>query len=217
MNSKIHKAIDRLHNILPLHAQRNRLNQQGAALHHMLLRSFVENGRILQRREISALVDNADAVISELAAKGLIVCDANNNPIGAYPFTMEQRVHRIRVNDFNVHAMCALDALAVSLMFDYPVVIDSQCAISKAPIHIMQHANVIQNSHQLRGVRFAINWDAAVEGSCCANSLCTEMIFIRDETDASRWLVAEDSKDRELFNLNEAVEFAGAFFIPLLK
>ena len=175
----------------------------------------MESGRILTHQEIAFLFDDANAVINELVAKDLVICDENNNLSGAYPFTMEQRPHKVTINGFTVHAMCALDALAVSPMFDLPTDIESQCDISKMPIHIIQHGKVLHNTDDLHDVYFAINWNAASAVSCCADSLCSEMIFIKGHSLAEQWLEV-DNCNRELFTLTDAIDFAAAFFAPLL-
>jgi hypothetical protein len=43
-----------------------------------------------------------------------------------------------------------------------------------------------------------------------------EMMFLRDSEIAQRWL-ADDSDNREVFNLQQAIEFGGRFFSPLLN
>ena len=215
MSKKIHNAVDRLNKILPLHAQQQSLTDENANLYQQLLRSFVDKGRILTRNEIARLVGNVDITIDELAARELIVCDSNNDPVGAYPFTMQQRAHRILVNGFTVHAMCALDALAISPMFNYPTEIYSQCHVSKKPIHIIQQDSVLQNIVEQNDISFAVNWNAASKGGCCADSLCMEMIFIYGTDISEKWQ-AQDSNNRELFTLQEAVGFATDFFRPLM-
>ena len=195
--------------------QLSRLNRPCTEVYKKILYSFVESGRILARHEIALLVDDIDAVLNELAVKGLIICDAKHNPSGAYPFTMQQRPHKIKVNDFTVHAMCALDALAISPMFNLPTDIESQCAISKMSIHIIQHGKELHNADDLHDVFFAINWNAASTVSCCADSLCNEMIFIKGQSLAKQWLEVENH-NRELFTLTDAIDFAAAFFAPLL-
>ena len=58
--------------------------------------------------------------IKLIANSKLIVLDSAGNPVGAYPFTSEQREHRVHINNVTAYCMCALDALAVSPMFNKP-------------------------------------------------------------------------------------------------
>ena len=214
MSEKIQSAVARLNSILPLHAQQKNLSREGASLYQQLLTSFVEKGRMLMPQEIATLTSDVSAVVAELKKTSLIVWDGNNNPVGIYPFTMEQRVHSIMVNGFAIHAMCALDALAVSAVSGLPVVIDSRCDVTKTPLHIDQKGCQLLNVQELQEVFFAINWNAASSSCCCADSLCTEMIFIRGVAAANKWQ-AQDNSNRELFTLEEAVKFATGFFKPL--
>jgi hypothetical protein len=41
------------------------------------------------------------------------------------------------------------------------------------------------------------------------------MVFLRDEETATRWAEEEDGS-RDVFDLSDAIEFAAAFFRPLL-
>jgi hypothetical protein len=43
-----------------------------------------------------------------------------------------------------------------------------------------------------------------------------EMMFLRDGETARQWLAA-DSVNREVFTLQEAVEFGSRFFVPLMS
>ena len=65
-------------------------------------------------------------------------------------------------------------------------------------------------------IHFGIIWGAANADSCCADSLCMEMMFLRDGETARQWL-ADDPETREVFTLQEAVEFGGRFFSPLVS
>jgi len=216
MSVKIQNALSRLNSILPLSAQQQTLDRAALFIHKKILHSFVESGSMLSRDDIITLADNADAIITKLVAKDLITIDQHNNLIGAYPFTMDQRSHRVTVNGFTVHAMCALDALAISPMFTLPTTIESQCDISKSTVHIKQHCLFFQNEPKIHDVYFAINWNATSNTQCCANSLCTEMVFIKGHNRAEQWL-AKDGHQREVFTLQEAVELASDFFVLLMQ
>ena len=43
-----------------------------------------------------------------------------------------------------------------------------------------------------------------------------EIIFLRDSKIAQRWL-AQDPDNREVFTLQEAIEFGARFFVPLIS
>jgi len=102
-------------------------------------------------------VDNIDEAINTLRSNDMVVFDSNDEPVGAYPFTMEQRDHKVTVNDHLVHSMCALDALAISPMFNVKTHIDSSCFVSGDSISIDQLDQTILNKETNKDVHFAIN------------------------------------------------------------
>jgi hypothetical protein len=215
MSDKLENALKRLQTILPLKANQDACVPQLKELHRQMLHSFVEKGRILTREEMAQWVDDVPEAVDELRKRDMVTFSANGEPVGAYPFTMGEREHMVQVNGHQLHAMCALDALAVAPMFNESTQIRSQCRVSGDPVSIRMSGETIQNLDEVQGIRFGIAWGAAEEGVCCADSLCMEMIFLRDAETAQHWL-AEAMSDREIFTLPEAVQFASRFFVPLL-
>ena len=213
MSQKVTSAIRRLNTILPLRENQQALNKPLRDLHRAILYSYIEQGRSLNRTEMANFVDNIDEAIATFKQYDLLVFNDNDEPVGTYPFTMEPRVHRVRVNGHTVHCMCAMDALAVSPMFHLPTQIYSCCHVSTRPISIEQNEIDVTSDNQ--PLFFGINWNSASAKSCCANSLCTEMIFLAGDDTAKNWLT-ESSDQREIFTLQEAVAFATGFFVPLM-
>jgi mercuric reductase len=110
--------------------------------------------------------------------------------------------------------MCALDALAVSPMFERPTIVDSQCRVTGEPIHLEQSGSNFSGG--TLDAWFGINWGAAETGTVCAESLCMEMMFLANEGVARQWL-ADSADTREVFDLPSAVSFAAGFFVPLAE
>lgn len=191
------------------------LKPEIADIYQRILKSYVEVGRSLNKAEISQYVDNADEAINVLRDNDMVIFDANDEPVGAYPFTMEPRDHKVKVNGHSVYSMCALDALAISPMFNMETRIDSCCYVSGGDISIQQLDMAVLNQVKNRGVHFGISWNAA-SNNCCATSLCAEMIFLKDRETADTWY-SEDADNREIFTINEAIDFASRFFKPLIK
>ena len=158
-------------------------------------------------------IRNVDAALQQLAGNDLIVLTADRRAIaGAYPFTVEQRPHRVLVIGHRLHAMCALDAVSVAPIFDTATHIESQCQISGRPIHIqMQGVQVL--SAQPADPQVAIRWQST--SGCAAKSLCTEMVFLADRDMAEAWR-RQDSGNISIFDLPDAIKFGAAFFRPLL-
>lgn len=214
MNTEVSTALKRLDSILPLVDGLKSLSNEDAALYCKLLNSYVQQGRTLSRDEVAELVSDADQSLANIVDSKLIVLDADGNPAGAYPFTSEEREHKVHINGVTAHCMCALDALSVSCMFNTSTVIDSQCRVTGEPIHIEQNGTSFSGG--TLDAWFGINWGAAATDTVCAASLCMEMMFLANEAVARDWL-AESPDTREIFDLPLAVEFAAGFFVPLAE
>ena len=214
MKEKVKTAISRLNKILPLKANQQNMPSELQQLHRDILYSYIGQGRSLTRSEMAQRVDNVDEAIKILQENDMVVFDDRGEPIGAYPFTMEKRKHKISVNGHLIHSMCALDSLAISPMYELELEINSVCHVTAETVVIRQKGMVILNDNE--DIYFAINWNAASVDGCCADSLCTEMIFLKDESVAKNWS-DEDKEQRQIFTLSEAVEFAAGFFVPFLE
>lgn len=215
MNIKVNNAVEHLNKILPLAERQKKLSPELNNVYKKILNSYVELGRTLNKTEIAQHVDNVDEAIDTLRNNDMVVFDSNDEPVGAYPFTMEQREHKVKINNHFVYSMCALDALAISPMFNIKTQIESSCFVSAEKILIEQLDQQVINKKENKNLHFGINWNSAAN-NCCASSLCTEMIFLKDTEIANKWYV-EDKDNREIFNLDEAIDFASRFFKPLLE
>jgi len=213
---KIENALDRLNHALPLKANQNMCAKQVRALHQQILLSFITRGRILTKSQMATYVDDLDDAVNVLRKNDMVVFSENGEPIGAYPFTMEERENKISVNGYQVYAMCALDALAVSPMFEVKVQIDSRCRITDTPLHLEQSGTIIENLDDVGEVCFGIDWGTMESGTCCADSLCLDMLLLKDYEISQQWL-ANNPEEREIFTLPQAVEFASRFFVPLME
>ena len=216
MTPKLGKALNRLTGNLPLKARQDACSTQVKELHQQVIRSFVDKGRILTREEMAHCVSDLEEAVNVLKERDMVVFAEDGEPLGAYPFTMEAREHSVQVNGHQVYAMCALDALAVAPMFGLETQIASRCRVTGDPVSIPMSGNTILNPDEAGDIHFGIIWGAANADSCCADSLCMEMMFLRDGETARQWL-ADDPETREVFTLQEAVEFGGRFFSPLVS
>lgn len=214
MDHKVNTALKRLDSILPLLSGLLSLGSEDAALYCRLLNSYVERGYTLTRSEVGSIVSDAEQLLNNVLASKLIVLDADGNPAGAYPFTSQQREHKVNINGVTVNCMCALDALSVSPMFTLPAIIDSECRVSGKRIHLEQNGTAFSSGTP--DAWFGINWGAAADDTVCAESLCLEMMFLANQRIAEQWL-AESPTTREIFDLSSAVDFAAAFFVPLAE
>lgn len=213
--NKILQAVNDLNKVLPLVERQKNLDSESKKVYRLILDSYIKRGRTLNKSEITGLVDNSEAVIYALHKNGLVVFDKNNEPVGAYPFTMEQRDFKVKVNGYIVHAMCALDALAISPMFNIKTCISASCVVSGDSLYIEQLDQTVLTREKNKNIYFGINWNAA-NGSCCASSLCMEMVFLKNREVAHSWSLG-NKNNRQLFSIDEAIYFASRFFTPLIK
>ncbi|MGD8629968.1 MAG: alkylmercury lyase family protein [Gammaproteobacteria bacterium] len=208
-------ALDKLNSLLPLKARQSQLEPQLRGLHIAVLRQFATAGRPLSRDEVAQQLGDGDvdAALARLAADDLVVLTPDRSQIvGAYPFTAEERVHKVLVNGQTVHAMCALDALAIAPMFETATRIDSRCHVTDTPVEIHMQGETLLSAKPGE-VHVGIHWQGT--SGCAAQSLCMEMVFLADAETAQRWQ-QQDSDNISVFELPDAVAFAGAYFRPLL-
>lgn len=213
--NNIASAVERLNHILPLTARHRALSIPLQRLHIAILHSYIDLGRSLTRNEMALHVDDIDEAVKILQRDDLVVFNDDREPVGAYPFTMEEREHVVNINGQTVQCMCALDALAVASMFDLPTRITSRCHVTNGPVTIRQTGRNVSKQRNTSPLYFGINWSAASDKSCCADSLCTEMIFLKNDSVANSWL-GEAPEQRQIFALNDAIDFAARFFVPLI-
>ena len=213
--TKIQTALDRLNGILPLFENQQKMSESGIKLHRAAMRGFVDNGVIPDRQRMLEMTSGDENILKELEESDVVVFDENGEPTGVYPFTMDIREHRVTVNGYTVHAMCALDALSIHSMYQLPVEINSVCAVTGEAIQVIQENGRLTNV-EANNVYVGINWDAASSCCSCADSLCTEMLFLKNRVVAEEWL-SEDNNGREIFTLDEAVSFGSRFFMPLVE
>jgi mercuric reductase len=212
---KVDAAVSKLNRILPLRENQLSLSRDVVDMHRAILESYLDLGRSLTRVELEALADNAAEGIESLAGKDMVVIDPDGELTGAYPFTMENRMHTVEINGRTVHCMCALDALSVAPMFEMAATVKSACNITGEPVVVVMESDKVTNRADVQDLFFAISWNAT-DNVCCASSLCTEMIFLKGKQVADQWC-GEDAESRECFTLDEAIEFAARFFRPLLQ
>jgi len=216
MDQKIKVAIDRLNSNLPLFLRQQALPEKWQSLHRAILDSLANNNRVPEYAEMEKIigVGYLDQAIQRLASDDLVVLDAAGKQIvGAYPMTVEDTPHHLRINGNPINAMCALDAVSVAPMFGADVEIDSWCHVTHENIHIHQNGAQVVEVHPSRDVHVGVRWQNP--GSCAAHSMCLEMVFLKDRETALKWQ-EQAPDDISIFSLDEAIEFGTGFFMPLV-
>ncbi|RLA37134.1 MAG: hypothetical protein DRR03_02900 [Gammaproteobacteria bacterium] len=214
MDAHARDGFDRLTAIVPLASRQAALPTAWRTAHRAILGGYASAGRPPSRLDLEHLpgIDDAHALLTRLADDDLVVLDGAGEIVGAYPFTSEPTPHRVHVAGVAIHAMCAVDALAVAPMFDCATHIDSSCALSGQPVRVAMEGRVIAAPRPI-APRIGIHW-ATVSGHT-AHSLCRQMLFLADNDRAAIWQ-AEAPEARRIYTLEQAVDLGAAFFMPLL-
>lgn len=209
-------AVQRLEHQLPLEKRQKVLPPAYADIHRAILRTLATTGQPLDRSEISAMLADGDVdeALARLGGDDLVVLSSDGKAaVGAYPMTTEDTPHHLDISGVNVNAMCALDALAVGPMFDTGVGVESRCHVTGTPIQLRIEGDRIVSATPSLDVRVGIAWQEPCGHA--AHSMCREMIFLIDDEVARAWQ-GGDTANKSLFTLDEAVDFAGRFFRPLV-
>jgi hypothetical protein len=217
LTQKAQQGLEKLNAMLPLKSRQQSLDEKSRILHRAFLKTLVHEGRAMTRDDMKDLLRTSDqeidAIVAKLQKLDLLVLSCCGTPVGSYPVTTEETPHTVTANGVRINAMCALDSLAVSPMYSCDVVIDSWCHVTGEPLRIEQRGFEILRAEPSGDIHFGIIWGSPSCG-CCAHSLCTEMVFIKDQETAEQWQ-KEDGCNREIYNLAESVDFSAAFFVPL--
>ena len=226
------QSLTRLQELLPLKKRQQALSPPLRIVHREILRSLAETGKPPRQAEIAAMLGSKRSAVHALATLGKNDLVVLNEPatldekthqvnapdgvevLGAYPMTTEKTPHTVAINGHSVNAMCAVDALALSPMFGQETRIESRCHVTGIPIRIRQKGRELTEVNPSSEIRVGIRWQSACAGA--AHTLCTEMVFLKDEETARTWR-ENDPASIELFTLPEAIELGAAFFLPLLE
>ena len=106
----IEAGLNKLNSLLPLKARQNLLSPELKALHQKILRNFADKGQALDSVEPQQL--------EALNKDDLVVLDEKTKILtGAYPFSMEKKIHHVELKNAELYAMCAFDAISIAPVF----------------------------------------------------------------------------------------------------
>jgi mercuric reductase len=184
-----------------------------------LLQLYIEHGRAPAIAAIASHAGLDEAAVplllDELRRRDLVVLDGQRI-VGAYPFTDQDRDHRVTLDGRILNAMCAVDALGIGAMTDHDVSITSHCRHCGTSIRIRTQ----NRGRALADVepRTAVMWQSIrYEGACAANSLCATTAFFCSDNHLSAWRrerTAEEPGFR--LSIEEGLEAGRALFRPSL-
>jgi hypothetical protein len=78
-----------------------------------------------------------EQALALLAREDLVHANADGRPMVAYPFSSDQRGHRVVINGrYAVQAMCAIDALGIAPMLNLPIEVVSHDPLSGGEVRV---------------------------------------------------------------------------------
>ena len=159
----VDEGVKRLQGILPLQARQAALPEAVRCLHRKVLATFAATGAPPTTESCAEEVgpEAVEGALAALASSDLVVRGADGAIRGAYPFTLSATPHRVILGGHTVHAMCALDALAVAPMFAAETVVESACEVSGEPVRVQQAGMELVGDATGAELRLGIRWGAA--------------------------------------------------------
>ena len=201
------EALNKLNSLLPLKERQSLLKPELKLLHQEILFSFANSGRAPKSN------DNKSQ-LKELDENDLIVLDKNTDEIsGAYPFSLKKTAHHVFLANTDLYAMCAFDAISIAPVFGVPTKVESHCHITNEKITLQQDGNTVQSVEPSKDIYIGIKWQST--GSCAAESLCMEMVFLKNEEIATQWMGSDENIS--VFPMDEAIKFSVNYFKPLIE
>ncbi|MHB8763883.1 MAG: organomercurial lyase [Deferrisomatales bacterium] len=167
----VDEGVKRLQGISPLQARQAALPEAVRRLHRRVLTAFAATGAPPTAAACAEVVGPGAVAgaLAALAAGDLVVRGGDGAIQGAYPFTLSATPHRVTLGGHTVHAMCALDALAIAPMFAAATVVESACEVTGEPVRIEQAGMEVVGASPGGAIHVGIRWGEA-QGAA-ANSL----------------------------------------------
>ncbi len=136
--------------------------------------------------------------------------------LAAYPFSSSVTSHQVSLKGKGykrVYAMCAIDALGISFMFDRDVSIDSRCYHCEERIEI----EVKDNKITFLNPRSVVVWCDMEYSSCAATSICKNINFFSSEKHFREWQKGRPRRKGGLLPIQEAFYLGKLFFEDRLE
>lgn len=145
----------------------------------------------------------SQAVLDALCAMDAIVIGEQG--IGCYPFSARQTEIHVHFAGKSVHAMCAIDALAIPRMVRHAARIIARCVVCRCHLACSLAANgSVEKEHQNPEAARVVWESGAGEGQACCNSLCANINFVCRHCTTSPGALT--------FSLPQAAAVGNAFF-----
>ena len=192
--TQVLQALEALRGLFPLEQGLPRAAPAQRQVDGVILATWVE-GRI------PAAGLGATPGVYELAQQDALVVSAEG--IGCYPFSASDSAIRVAFRGASLHAMCAIDALAIARLVAAETRITSACRVCAAPLACVVAANGALAHHQEPAPRVIWQTEARA-GHHCSQTLCRDIRFICAQCDAP--------PEASLYTLAQAAVIGNAFF-----
>jgi alkylmercury lyase-like protein len=158
---------------------------------------------------------DVESALRRLDAAGIVYADGGSVS-AAYPLSAVPTRHRVRIGARTAYANCAVDALAVPLMVDEAVWIESACGHCGAAIAVAAHGERIVESRPAAPVVFHVHRDCCGAGPAVLTR-CPHINFFCDASHAQRWLAAHPTLSGDVLPLVQAAARARDRFASIIR
>ncbi|MFQ5981572.1 MAG: alkylmercury lyase family protein [Candidatus Heimdallarchaeota archaeon] len=136
--------------------------------------------------------------------------------VAAYPFSGPETVHLVTIKSKDskpFFAMCAVDALGISFMFNSDVSIESKC------FHCGEKIRVDIKNNRITALtpENIVVWGDMEYCDCAATSVCKNINFFSSEKHFADWQKENPRRRGELLQLGEALYLGKLFFENRIK
>lgn len=192
--TQVLQALDTLRCLFPLEQRIHNATPAQRHAYVSILATWIEGG-------IPAASLGDSASVQQLARLDAVEIGAEG--IGCYPFSAADRTIQVAFDGVSVHAMCAIDALAIARLVAAETRVTSVCAVCGAPLACEVAANGALPHDQGQAPR--VIWQTEARGGDhCSQTLCRYIRFI------CSGCKAPDSA--RLYTLAQATVIGNAFF-----
>ena len=158
-----------------------------------------------------------NTILNKLDKLDVIHLDEDKtNIVAAYPFSGSETPHKVSLKRkplTKVSAMCAVDALGISFMFDCDVSIESLCSHCEESIEI----EVRDNEIILLKPRSAVVWFDMESSGCAATSVYKNTNFFSSNRHFEEWKKSKPRRRGKLLLMEEAFYLGKLYFENRLK
>jgi alkylmercury lyase len=198
-----------------------RLDDSEDLVWRRVLELFAAYGRPPRIAEIASAVNMTEErlvpVLRQLRRRDLLACDEAAGAIAyAYPFTGGGTEHCVRLGEYGLHVLCAVDALGVGALYRQDVRVESSCRFCGADVRITTR----RRGTALGGIApdsTVIWYDTTYADGCAATSCCPYIAFFCSDEHLRRWRLSQ-AGNRQGCRLSprEGLQIGRALFGPVL-